>query len=326
MSPPCIIASLLLLGICVSAGAQEALIAKSFPEAYAVDYPVSDRFCSPIRTTFYEVTRTVVVSRGKRFRQKTNGGYGLAVVDKVAGKNLLHVGADLGWYQVGEPVFAVADGVVRLSTGPELRATKSNAKHSGGRSASQKQSDMAWGNVIAVEHILPNDEGFATTIYGHLDTKRMVQAGDVVKVGQPLGTIGKQHVRINGGYKPHLHFAVRKGRLIDEGDTLPPVVINGRPISIAIKKIGNEEVELTGPEGVPSQVYERLRMSFEGQPFRLGIADGKLTMPSRVLWACPRLSSEVIGYDLTTDLWYHPIAFLRKYHADTNRVPLQSRR
>ena len=71
--------------------------------------PVTERFCAPIRSTFVESEMTTVYVRGKRIRQKRNGGYGLAVSDKIGKRNLIHVGADLGWQQVGEPVFAVAD-------------------------------------------------------------------------------------------------------------------------------------------------------------------------------------------------------------------------
>ena len=88
------------------------------PEKYVLDYPTAERFCPPIRSAFVEAEQSFGVVRGRRFTYKPNGGYGLPVIDKVEGKNLLHAGADLGWYQIGEPVFAVAAGVVRVSDGP----------------------------------------------------------------------------------------------------------------------------------------------------------------------------------------------------------------
>jgi hypothetical protein len=78
---------------------------------------------------------------GHRFRQKANGGYGLPVVDKVGDKHLIHLGADLGWYQVGEPVFAVAAGVVRISSGPVSIGPVSSGPVSSGRAPKPEKGE-----------------------------------------------------------------------------------------------------------------------------------------------------------------------------------------
>lgn len=142
-----------------------------------------------VRTTFVEVSHTMGVYKGRRFRQKTNGGYGLPVIDKIGDNHLLHVGADLAWFRVGEPVFAVANGVVRLSTGPD--PSRLNQRNQ----AKPNGLWLAWGNIVVIEHRL-TDESHVTTIYGHLDTKRHVQTGDIVVAGQQIGTIGRKTPRI----------------------------------------------------------------------------------------------------------------------------------
>src|SRR4051812_893240 len=103
----------LLLAVALTAVAAEESSAPYFAAC-----PSADRFCPPVDGFFDEIQRTVDRVRGHTFRHQPNGGYGLAVVDKVGDAHLLHLGADVGWYRVGDPVFGVANGVVRVSEGP----------------------------------------------------------------------------------------------------------------------------------------------------------------------------------------------------------------
>ncbi len=185
---------------------------RAAPSRYVLDYPAADRFCPPIRSTFAEVTQTFLVVRGHRFSQRPNGGYGVAMGQKIGKKHLLHVGADLGWFQDGEPVYAVANGVVRIGQGvlPADRHERDQEKPT--------RAPLMWGNLIVVEHRLPDHGDFFFTVYGHLGTDRLVRVGDIVQAGQPIGTIGRR--KVNGGYSPHLHFGVGRGRLAEEGMTL----------------------------------------------------------------------------------------------------------
>lgn len=87
---------------------------------------------------------------------------------------------------LGDPVYAIADGIVTFAYGVR-----------GG-----------WGNVVLTRHAYrdPTTQTvkFVDTLNGHLD-KMMVKTGDVIKRGQQIGTIGTN----NGMYPAHLHFEIR---------------------------------------------------------------------------------------------------------------------
>lgn len=102
-----------------------------------------------------------------------------------------HLGEDWngnggGDTDMGDPVYAIADGVVVFSDDYKRR----------------------WGNVVIVRHAF-RDKGGGTTyvdsLYGHLD-KRQARMYQVVKRGQQIGTIGNCH----GVYAAHLHLEIRK--------------------------------------------------------------------------------------------------------------------
>lgn len=275
---------------------------------YTVDYPVVDQFCPPIRSTFYETTRTMMIVNGKRFRQKPNGGYGLPVVMKQEGKNMLHVGADLGWHQVGEPVFAVANGVVRMSAGPDFAE-----EPKGTDKPKTPGSQIPWGNLIVIEHKTKSGD-YYTTIYGHLATKRFVERGDVVKAGQPIGTIGRQHFRINGGYKPHLHFGVLEGRMVERGTPLFHLASSaGTRAAAQVVEIEEDWVQVDLPASVP----HNLEMRLGPITTRITKRDDKYFIPARLMWGFQRHDFPLVGYSLTTEGFRDPVAFLKEHQAHT---------
>lgn len=102
-----------------------------------------------------------------------------------------HLGEDWngnggGDTDLGDPVYAIADGVVVFSDDYKRR----------------------WGNVVIVRHAYREKNGstvFVDSLYGHLD-KRMARMYQVVKRGQQVGTIGNCH----GVYAAHLHLEIRK--------------------------------------------------------------------------------------------------------------------
>lgn len=97
----------------------------------------------------------------------------------VAGASKNHLAVDIGCPS-GTPVYAMADGVVTVAT------------NSGGR-----------GNTITISHGL-NSEGLEVqTEYLHMSTLS-VSVGDVVNMGQQIGTSGNTGV----GSGPHLDFRI----------------------------------------------------------------------------------------------------------------------
>ena len=110
-------------------------------------------------------------------------GFGYRV-DPINGERLEHLGLDYSG-PVGEPILALADGIVSFS-----------GKISG------------YGNLVELEHI----DGFRTR-YAH-NQANLVSRGDRVKKGEPIATLGSTG-RSTG---PHVHVEVRlDGQPIDPG-------------------------------------------------------------------------------------------------------------
>lgn len=111
------------------------------------------------------------------------------------GKNL-HLGDDWngtggGNTDLGDPVYVIANGLVTV------------AEDAGG----------GWGNVVRVIHKIdaaPSE--YVESLYAHLDTM-LVKAGDQLKRGDQLGTIGDA----DGAYYAHLHFELRTKLWMDLG-------------------------------------------------------------------------------------------------------------
>lgn len=87
---------------------------------------------------------------------------------------------------IGDPVYAIADGVVTFAH---------NVR--GG-----------WGNVVLTRHAYRDPSSgqvkFIDTLNGHLD-RMSVKTGQIIKRGQQIGTIGTN----SGMYPAHLHFEMR---------------------------------------------------------------------------------------------------------------------
>jgi murein DD-endopeptidase MepM/ murein hydrolase activator NlpD len=87
---------------------------------------------------------------------------------------------------LGDPVYAVADGIVTFAA--DVKA--------------------GWGNVVLTRHAYRDPSSgqvkYIDTLNGHLD-KMMVTVGQQIKRGQQIGTIGSNR----GMYPAHLHFEMR---------------------------------------------------------------------------------------------------------------------
>ncbi|HEX3601462.1 MAG TPA: M23 family metallopeptidase [Lacipirellulaceae bacterium] len=309
MKPWWLLATVLI----VHSNALQRAAAAEPPSEYPLDYPAAQQFCPPTEGFFEEVQRTLDRVGTHTFRHQPNGGYGLPVVDKVGKANLLHLGADVGFYRVGEPVFAVADGIVRMSQGP-LKDEGTSEKQRGATKAGKKSPVLEWGNLIVLEHRLP-DGKFATTIYGHLSNDRLVKTGDVVRAGQQIGTIGATHV--NGGYKPHLHLGVREGRMAEVGRKLMVMSVDGKATSLQIAELRDHSIVLTGAKDLPDE----LTMGLDGRKFRFTKQGDRAEVDAAFLTYIPSPDFLIVGYGLSTDGWEDPIAFLRVHGADVNPAP-----
>ena len=87
---------------------------------------------------------------------------------------------------LGDPVYAVADGVVTFAYNVRT----------------------GWGNVVMTRHAYRDPANgqvkFCDTLNGHLD-RILVKTGQSIKRGQQIGTIGSNF----GMYPAHLHFELR---------------------------------------------------------------------------------------------------------------------
>ncbi len=106
-------------------------------------------------------------------------------------QGVLHLGEDVEG-PAGTPVYAAANGVVR-------RLANFPAYHD-------------YGGVILIEHLNVTGSN-VVSLYGHLDPNKFrVQPGQVVSRGQLIGHLGSRTV--NGDWKTHLHFALRRGTYV----------------------------------------------------------------------------------------------------------------
>jgi murein DD-endopeptidase MepM/ murein hydrolase activator NlpD len=331
----------------VFAIALSGVAAEETPVRYLLSYPAAEQFCPPVEGFFDEVERTIDRVRGRTFRHQPNGGYGLPVVDKVGDAHLLHLGADVGWYRVGDPVFAVANGVVRVSQGDieQVQAISGFGKDRGAADGSTKNKTpspgsrreqpspgsadragrrgrgLVWGNVVVIEHRFA-DGKYATTIYGHLANERLVKAGDVVHVGQQIGVIGT--TKVNGGYKPHLHLGVRDGRMAEAGRKIVLMTSEGKLAALDIAEVKEQEemIVLKGGGALPAF----FQIGNEGPRFDLTRRGEDLEAPAALLSYLPSPEFAIVGYGLSTDGWRDPIAFLKTHGADTNPAPFEPAR
>lgn len=92
----------------------------------------------------------------------------------------------------GTPVLAVEDGIAIVADNDAHKANES--------------CENFYGNLVVLEHHLPDIEGPVYTLYGHLATIK-VQVGQIVSGGELIGEVGATGRAIGG----HLHFEVRVG-------------------------------------------------------------------------------------------------------------------
>jgi hypothetical protein len=132
--------------------------------------PLADGFDLPVGAPDgkgYHITRAAFGTTGRHTGEDWNG----------------NGGADS---DLGDPVYATADGVVVFSADARL----------------------GHGNVIILQHVFLEKDGSRTiceSSYHHLH-ERLVEEDAIVKRGQKIGTMGNNR----GMYPVHLHFELRK--------------------------------------------------------------------------------------------------------------------
>jgi murein DD-endopeptidase MepM/ murein hydrolase activator NlpD len=130
-----------------------------------------------------------------------------------------HAGEDCAWFRDGCSVYAISDGIVRMVQG------------AGGD----------WGFLVAIEHRLP-DGRYMVSTYGHLAFDLLVRAGDVVKAGQRIATLGLSTSVENGGYGAHIHFGLGDGPFrrpagIAAGEAVNMKLENGKFVRAPITRL-----------------------------------------------------------------------------------------
>lgn len=119
----------------------------------------------------------------------------------------MHLGTDIEAKE-GTRVFAIGRGTVVYSK-----------LHPGEFSDEGKIIRRNWGGIVIIAHKNPRDKNVFYSLYGHLG-KRYVKRGDLVEMGDLLGTVGKTMSESNGIWEnEHLHLSIYKGPF--HGKVLP---------------------------------------------------------------------------------------------------------
>lgn len=137
---------------------------------------------------------------------------------------------------LGDPVYAIADGVVSF------------AYDVGG----------GWGNVVLTRHAYRDPSSgkvkYIDTLNGHLD-KISVKTGQALKRGQQIGTIGSNR----GMYPAHLHFEIRHNIHIGMGrESVPADTVNWADPTQFINKYRKLNREWR-PVAVPTGTYKEYK-------------------------------------------------------------------
>jgi murein DD-endopeptidase MepM/ murein hydrolase activator NlpD len=282
---------------------------REVPPVFFVEYPAAEQFCLPIRSALSDAatTHTGKMKAGRVVVQHLNGGYGVAMMTAKNGQALLHTGADLGWFKVGEPVFAIADGAVRVSQG----GIKPLLNKAGIHVPSNKPLD--YGNLIVIEHRLPDGTPFCS-LYGHLGDDRSVFEGDLVTAGQQIGTIGRNSGSVNGGYEPHVHFAIRDGGWAVPGREMMTLRGADGELKVTLVEAADEQLRVSiAPEPPPN-----LRLNTMGATIEIKRDGDAYVLPSFLLYGAQPRDLHFEGYSPVLDGWHDPVAFLKENRTDQN--------
>jgi murein DD-endopeptidase MepM/ murein hydrolase activator NlpD len=97
-----------------------------------------------------------------------------------------HVGDDVSFGHQHETVVAIGDGIVRYAL----------------------VGALSWGGIVVIEHHDRKTDKKFCSLYSHLGPLLCVKAGDRVRQGDMLGSLGRDNTMATGGYVSHLHFGI----------------------------------------------------------------------------------------------------------------------
>lgn len=153
-----------------------------------------------------------------------------------------HTGDDLNGIggmnsDLGDPVYAIADGLVVYSGEPS----------------------PGWGNVIVLAHRvrMNGEEKIIQSLYAHLK-QRIVRVDEMVSRGSQIGTVGSA----DGQYLAHLHFEIKKGLSLNIGPgylRVPRTHLS--PEKFLQEFLKNEEVFIKPLSIQPKANWEDLEMN-----------------------------------------------------------------
>lgn len=118
-------------------------------------------------------------------------------------------------YAFGEQVYSKGKPTNKLHAGEDVHAPAPTTVYSVWDGTVIYANPLStWGYLVEIEHTAPDGSHFVS-LYGHLGPGLKYKKGDSVAKGDVLGTTGNSNV--NGGWPPHLHFAIFAGTLPASG-------------------------------------------------------------------------------------------------------------
>lgn len=159
-----------------------------------------------------------------------------------------HAGDDCGWFREGASVYAIGAGVIRL------------IHHS-----------PDWGFLMVIEHKTIKGH-YLCSIYGHLSKKIYKRAGDIVKKGEKIGTIGLSYSIENGGYGAHLHFGICKGRWLKSKYDFAhqvSIIMDGEEKRVKNYNLNEDGLEMDFEDGVKIKVSDNTKKDLNSSLFWL---------------------------------------------------------
>ena len=174
----------------------------------AARIPVSDRFDPPMGSE-----HSALVYNAQKFwemNEKRGGHHTGDDLNGIGGMNT----------DLGDPVFAVADGLVIFAA----------------------ESTPGWGNIVVVAHRTPGGGAPIHSMYAHLE-RIEVKAGSLIARGDRLGTVGTA----NGYYPAHLHFEMRASDGVDIGAGYAMYPLNRLDPMGTLEQLRNEDNDRLSP-------------------------------------------------------------------------------